>query len=66
MRGSRPENFRPPVAKRPPRPAYNPYEGREVTGKVETVLSRGKVIVEKDQFLGKPGDGSFLKRKPRS
>src|SRR5437868_1388022 len=27
---------------------YNPYEGREVTGKVETVLSRGKVIVEKD------------------
>ena len=45
---------------------YNPYEGREVTGKVETVLSRGKVIVEKDQFLGKPGDGSFLKRKPRS
>src|SRR5205814_6640143 len=25
---------------------YTPYEDREVTGRVETVLSRGKVIVE--------------------
>jgi dihydropyrimidinase len=41
---------------------YNLFEGMKVRGKVETVLSRGKVIVEKDQYLGKPGDGKFLKR----
>jgi len=45
---------------------YNPYEGREITGKVETVLSRGKVIVQNDKFTGKAGAGEFLKRKPRS
>jgi dihydropyrimidinase len=45
---------------------YNPYEGREVTGQAETVLSRGKVIVENGRFTGKPGSGSFLKRNPRS
>lgn len=26
------------------------------------VMSRGKVIFEKDRFLGKSGDGQFLKR----
>jgi len=45
---------------------YNPYEGREVTGVAETVLSRGRVIIQNGQFLGKPGAGSFLKRSPRS
>ena len=45
---------------------YNPYEGREVTGAAEIVLSRGKVIVEKGRFVGKAGAGSFLKRSPRS
>jgi dihydropyrimidinase len=45
---------------------YNPYEGREVTGAADTVLSRGKVIIENGKFTGKPGHGSFLKRKPRS
>src|SRR5687767_10603296 len=44
---------------------YNPYEGREVTGVSETVLSRGKVIVENGKFVGKAGSGSFLKRNPR-
>jgi dihydropyrimidinase len=45
---------------------YNPYEGREITGAVETVLSRGKVIIENGKFVGKAGMGQFLKRKPRS
>jgi dihydropyrimidinase len=45
---------------------YNPYEGRPVTGAAETVLSRGKVIVEKGRFTGKAGAGAFLKRSPRS
>ncbi|HLN79687.1 MAG TPA: dihydropyrimidinase, partial [Thermoanaerobaculia bacterium] len=44
---------------------YNPYEGREVTGVAETVLSRGRVIVENGKFVGRAGAGSFLKRKPR-
>jgi dihydropyrimidinase len=41
---------------------YNLYEGMEIQGVVETVLSRGKVIVENGQYTGKPGDGQFLKR----
>jgi dihydropyrimidinase len=45
---------------------YNPYEGREVTGVSETVLSRGKVVVENGKFVGRAGAGSFLKRNPRS
>jgi dihydropyrimidinase len=45
---------------------YTPYEGREVTGRVEAVLSRGKVIVENGKFTGRTGSGQFLKRKPRS
>jgi dihydropyrimidinase len=45
---------------------YNPYEGRQVTGAAETVLSRGRVIVENGKFTGKAGAGAFLKRLPRS
>ena len=33
---------------------YNPYEGREVTGVTETVISRGKVIVDGGTFTGRP------------
>ena len=43
---------------------YSTYEGWEVTGHVETVLSRGKVIVDGDEWLGAAGDGRFLKRSP--
>ena len=44
---------------------YNPYEGREVTGVTDTVISRGRVIVDAGQFTGKAGSGSFLKRATR-
>jgi dihydropyrimidinase len=44
---------------------YNPYEGREVTGVSETVLSRGRVIIDNERFIGRAGSGSFLKRNPR-
>jgi dihydropyrimidinase len=44
---------------------YSPYEGRQVTGAPETVLSRGRVIIENGKFAGKAGAGSFLKRSPR-
>jgi dihydropyrimidinase len=41
---------------------YNCYEGMEVQGVPETVLSRGKVIIKNGEYLGKAGDGNFLKR----
>jgi dihydropyrimidinase len=41
---------------------YSAYEGRRVKGVVETVLSRGSVVVEGGEFKGKPGAGRFLKR----
>jgi dihydropyrimidinase len=44
---------------------YNPYEGREVTGVTETVLSRGRVIIENERFVGRAGAGAFIKRSPR-
>jgi dihydropyrimidinase len=43
---------------------YSCYEGWEITGRSEMVLSRGKVIVDGDEWLGATGDGRFLKRKP--
>ncbi len=42
---------------------YNPYEGFEVQGFAETVILRGKVIVQNGEFKGKAGDGQFIKRK---
>ena len=44
---------------------YNPYEGREVTGVTDTVISRGKVVIDAGKFVGKAGAGSFLKRATR-
>ncbi|HEV8319621.1 MAG TPA: dihydropyrimidinase [Vicinamibacterales bacterium] len=44
---------------------YNPYEGRQVTGVSETVLSRGRVIIDNGTFTGRAGGGNFLKRAER-
>jgi dihydropyrimidinase len=41
---------------------YSAYEGFEITGKVETVLSRGKVVVSPSGFGGNAGHGKFLAR----
>ena len=41
---------------------YSAYEGFEIQGKVDTVLSRGKVVIENDAYLGTKGDGRYLKR----
>jgi dihydropyrimidinase len=41
---------------------YNAYEGKKIRGVVETVLSRGKVVVDHGDFKGKAGEGRFLKR----
>src|ERR1041384_2322215 len=44
---------------------YNPYEGREVTGAADTVLSRGRVVIQNGTFVGRAGAGSFIKRATR-
>jgi dihydropyrimidinase len=41
---------------------YSLYEGMELTGYPEVVISRGEVIVRDDRFTGSPGRGRFLKR----
>ncbi len=41
---------------------YSAYEGKTIKGVVETVLSRGRVVIEAGEFKGKAGDGQFLKR----
>jgi dihydropyrimidinase len=41
---------------------YSMFEGIQVTGMPDVVLSRGRVIVEADKFVGHPGAGEFLKR----
>lgn len=45
---------------------YNPYEGFEVQGIPTSVLSRGNLIVDKGEFLGKAGAGRFVPRKTYS
>jgi dihydropyrimidinase len=45
---------------------YNPYEGRQVTGAADTVLSRGRVVIENGRFVGRAGSGVFLKRAGRA
>jgi dihydropyrimidinase len=41
---------------------YNPYEGTTVEGSPSAVIANGKVIIEDGKFVGKKGDGRFLKR----
>jgi dihydropyrimidinase len=43
---------------------YNLYEGWELTARPEKVFLRGRLIVDEDRWLGKPGQGRFLKRCP--
>jgi|WetSurMetagenome_2_1015567.scaffolds.fasta_scaffold24626_3 dihydropyrimidinase len=41
---------------------YSLYEGMEVSGNADTVISRGEIIVENGRWAGTPGRGRFLKR----
>jgi len=41
---------------------YSMFEGIQVMGMPVTVLSRGRVVVESDKFLGRAGAGEFVKR----
>ncbi|HEY8912493.1 dihydropyrimidinase [Lacisediminihabitans sp.] len=41
---------------------YSAWEGFEIDGHVDTVISRGKVIVDDNRYLGAKGDGKYFKR----
>ena len=41
---------------------YSAWEGYEIDGHVDTVLSRGKVVIDNNEYLGAKGDGRFIKR----
>jgi dihydropyrimidinase len=41
---------------------YSMFEGIEVTGMPDIVLSRGRVVVDGNKFLGRAGQGEFLRR----
>lgn len=41
---------------------YSMYEGFKVKGNAETVILRGKIIIDKYKWVGKAGYGRFIKR----
>ncbi|WP_411074446.1 dihydropyrimidinase [Streptomyces sp. cmx-4-7] len=41
---------------------YSAYEGRTVTGRVETVLSRGEPVIDRREYVGRAGHGVFIPR----
>ena len=41
---------------------YSCYEGMHLAGGVDTVLSRGRVIISGNEYHGRKGDGTYLKR----
>lgn len=41
---------------------HSAWEGFEIDGHVDTVISRGKVVVDDGAYLGAKGDGRFVKR----
>ena len=41
---------------------YSAYEGQTITGRVDTVLSRGRTVIESGQYVGEKGHGRFLPR----
>ncbi|OPF78517.1 dihydropyrimidinase [Streptomyces antioxidans] len=41
---------------------YSAYEGKQITGQVETVLSRGVPVINRREYTGRAGHGQFLTR----
>jgi dihydropyrimidinase len=50
------------VARSHQRTDYNLYEGWELVGYPEKVFLRGKIIVDGEMWLGRTGQGQFIKR----
>jgi dihydropyrimidinase len=45
---------------------YSMFEGIRIQGIPKTVLSRGRTVIESGKFVGRPGSGQFLRRRPYS
>lgn len=41
---------------------YSAYEGKQITGQVETVLSRGETVIDRRKFTGRAGHGRYVPR----
>ncbi|BDH13903.1 D-hydantoinase [Streptomyces hygroscopicus] len=41
---------------------YSAYEGKQLTGQVETVLSRGELLIDRREFTGRAGHGQYIPR----
>jgi dihydropyrimidinase len=41
---------------------YSAYEGWELTGRVTSTLSRGRVVIDDGEYTGAAGHGTFLSR----
>jgi dihydropyrimidinase len=41
---------------------YSAYEGKQITGRARTVLSRGAAVVHDGEYVGRPGHGTYLPR----
>ncbi|MFI1971285.1 dihydropyrimidinase [Streptomyces cinnamoneus] len=41
---------------------YSAYEGKRITGQVETVLCRGETVIDRRTFTGRAGHGRFVPR----
>ncbi|MER6090789.1 dihydropyrimidinase [Streptomyces bluensis] len=41
---------------------YSAYEGKRVMGRVETVLSRGELVITEREFTGRAGHGVYMPR----
>lgn len=42
---------------------WSAYEGMEITGKIRKVFSRGELIIDGEEWLGRPGRGRYLHRR---
>jgi len=43
---------------------YTPFEGFKVKGYPVKTIVNGKIVIDDGNFIGKPGEGKFIKRKP--
>ncbi|MFD6111394.1 dihydropyrimidinase [Streptomyces yangpuensis] len=41
---------------------YSAYEGKRITGRVDTVFSRGELVVDRREYTGRAGHGAFVHR----
>ena len=41
---------------------YSAYEGYSIDGKVDTVMSKGRILIEDGEYHGAKGHGAYLRR----